>query len=176
MLRVLRRSPRGHRGFLLRWTFVLATIALGILLQSEDVGAKLEEFREDDEFAEFDDLDYEAKRGEGAGGGSKDEAVKRVDDVGVDLDEDEEDEFVDEDDEEFEKVRDETDLVEIVAFQSGFNLRSLPSARPPPAAPTTTMTNLPLRTRTRRQWTTKREMISRISTMTRNSKGEIRNV
>ena len=100
MIRVLRRSPRGHRGFLLRWTFVLATIALGILLQSEDVGAKLDDFRDDDEFAEFDDLDYEETR-------KSDKAkAKAAPDVGVDLDEEEEGEFVDEDeDEEFEQVR-----------------------------------------------------------------------
>ncbi len=87
-MRVLRRSP-SSRGFLLRWTFVLCTVTLGILLQSPASDAVREEDDfadlEDDDFAEFDfdeeefEMRKEAKKqqqqqqqapgGEGGGGG-----------------------------------------------------------------------------------------------------------
>ena len=91
-MRVLRRS-KSPRGFLLRWTFVLCTVALGLLLQSPASDARRDPDLdlEDDDFAEFDfdeeefEMRKEAKKGRG--------------DMPPDEDEEEEDDFEDEEEE-----------------------------------------------------------------------------
>ncbi len=97
-MRVLRRSP-SNRGFVVRWTFILATVSLAILLQSPPSDAKgnkhSDDFAdlEDDDFAEFDFDEEELEMRKG------NKAKTRGDQPGDAGQEDEEDDFDDDEEE-----------------------------------------------------------------------------
>ncbi len=159
-MRVLRRS-RSSRGFLLRWTFILCTVSLGLLLQSppsDAVRGEADDFADlvDDDFAEFDfdedefEMRKEARRQQGGGQQQQQQQEEEEDDFEDEEEEEEapsqqhqgrrrpasadeegEEAVVEEDEDEFAHFADEEEF-EGFGDDGDSSSSSRSSSRPPP--------------------------------------------